>query len=56
MVEDTAKPKHFSFFLRGTMLGFILTTTLILKNHCLHENVPFPRAGHILTKKTFTSK
>ena len=27
---------------------FLRTTTLILKNHCLREYVPFPRASHIL--------
>ena len=30
---------------------FLRTTTLILKNHCLREYVPFPRAGHICPQK-----
>ena len=35
------------FFLIINNITFLRTTTLILKNHCLREYVPFPRASHI---------
>ena len=41
------------FFMNENILGVLARTTILtLKNHCVREIVPVPRASHILRKLT----